>query len=47
MLQGFGLADPFEGGAKNVLNQQVDALDKFAICSLPVKIVLPSVLGEH
>ena len=46
MLEWFRLADTVVRGSPNVLNQEVDPLEKLAFRLLPMEIVIPSVLGE-
>lgn len=46
VLERFRFTDALERRASNVLNQEIDSLEKFAVRLLPMKIVIPSMLGE-
>jgi hypothetical protein len=47
MPQRFGLAKAFERMPRRILDQFVDPLDDFGICSVPELVILPSLLGEN
>jgi len=47
MLQGLGLANACIGITRRGFDQVVDAIDHLAVLLLPVKVVLPGLLGKN
>jgi len=45
-LECFGFADTGKGRAQGIFDEQVDALQGLFILCLPVKVILPSLIGE-
>jgi hypothetical protein len=47
MFEGFRLADSFKWIAFNLFDEVIDSSEDFFIGFLPVKVVLPSIIGKN
>jgi len=47
MFQRLGLTNTLERGTLDFFNENIDALEEFSVCALPIEIIFPSMLREN